>query len=783
MCSLLSPVIGATRGEPGPRPPRGRGVLLINLGTPQGYDIRSIRRYLSEFLSDPAVIRLPTGLGLLNRPLGRLIARFRAPKSAEMYKRIWTEHGSPLATISKDQCESLQAALPKGWRVFHAMRYGQPSIPDTLRRIEAAGIEDLVVIPMYPQFSGPTTATAMRSMYEYLEEDGHPLHVTTRTTWYDDHGYINAQVELMEQYAQSNRLTPDNTYLLFSTHGLPVSYVRKGDPYPAHVARTVALVSQRLGWPADRMSLAYQSRLGPVKWLEPFTDNALVELAAAGEKQVLVCPISFTTDCLETLEELDIRTRKIAESAGTEMFLCPALNTFPPFISALKHLVLRGPQPMECAAREVRTHKSNKVGKTESRDARDMDSLVMIGLSTRARLDSEHAPNMNHTDRDGLRAAKRSACEVPALLKAICDKTRLREAWLFNTCHRFELYGWLDETDDEEDRAKAVAAIRRHLFEGRDVPEQDVNVLSGVEAWHHLVRSACGLNSSLPGERDIFDQLLSAHRLADRAGTAGPLARRMLEDVTALERLVRSETDWGRYDPDYCHAALSRIAESAKLDFASCRIVVIGGSTTSASVLRTLTQRFEVPSRQLTLLYRGHKHGGHLKILRKAIGNGRRIRVSSYAEQSVIEAVAKADVVVFGLDRKEPVLESDATGGCRDFSKRPLTVIDFNTFPSTKGLDEIDGVTVHPLVRLDAEVAAHADELCSTESFLEAARAAEDWILEHGLEPGAKSTAVQSPAHQPAVTRDLVDDLSGRRRGGAPAERRSSTPIAERSVS
>ncbi len=282
--------------------PLKRAVLLINLGTPEGPTVPAVRRYLREFLADPAVIQLPRGMGRLNRLLGRMIARFRAPKSAAMYRSVWTEEGSPLKVIADAQVAALEAAMPKGWRVFGAMRYGRPSIPDTLSAIEAAGIDELVIVPMYPQFSGPTTGTALREVYSYLEGDDHPIQVTTRVSWYNDYGYISAQTELLRQYMRAHDLTPETTYLLFSTHGLPVSYVKKGDPYPEQVAQSAGLVGQRLGWPSDRMTLAYQSRFGPATWLQPYTDELLDSLVARGEKKILICPISFTTDCLETLE-------------------------------------------------------------------------------------------------------------------------------------------------------------------------------------------------------------------------------------------------------------------------------------------------------------------------------------------------------------------------------------------------------------------------------------------------------------------------------------------------
>ncbi len=706
---------------------RRRGVLLINLGTPDSPDTPAVRRYLTEFLSDPEVIHLPRGMGWLNRPLGRLIAQFRASKSAEMYRKVWTERGSPLDSITAEQASLLEEALPRGWQVFYAMRYGQPSIGRTLELIAASGVEELVVLPMYPQFSGSTTRTALRELYHCLELGDHRINVTTRNTWYDDGGYVHAQAKLIERYARLHGVTPSNAYLVFSAHGLPVSYVEGGDPYPDHVARTVGLVAERLGWPREKMSIAYQSRLGPVEWLKPNTKDFLQELARRGEKRILVCPISFTVDCLETLEEIDIRYRAQVEEAGAELYLCPAPNTDNLFISALSSIVQRG-------ARSVRSW-GNRVrplipGPTALKPKpSDYDSLVMVGVSLPNRVGGGRGPQQVHASEDSLHSIKKSQVEVPGLLRKICDNGLVREAMVWNTCSRFEFYGWASDGDGTAAEECIVRRVREHLFGGCQQEEVPVNVLCGADAWHHMMRTVTGLNSGLPGDRDVVEQLQTSHRVAQRAGTAGPLLDGLVTEALAMERDVRNVTEWGMFDPGYCLAAISRIVETSGLDPADCRSVVIGGSTTSRSVLATLMGHFEVPSRLVTLIYRGHT-GGQIKELRKAIGNGKRLRVQSYAERQVRRAIADADVVFFGIDRDGPVLHADDIRECRDFTSRPLTVFDFNTFGSTEGLETIPGVTLIDAAGLDRAVVAFADAMCATESFAAAAKGAEERIVE-----------------------------------------------------
>ena len=506
------------------------------------------------------------------------------------------------------------------------------------------------------------------------------------------------------------------------------------------------MVGQRLGWPTDRMSVAYQSRFGPAEWLSPFTDEVLRDLVAAGEKRILLCPLSFTADCLETLEEIDVRFRGLVEEGGADMYLCPALNTSAPFISSLKHLVLRGPRPIKGPVRGIGSlPRSSRPGNAEEHDT---DSLVMIGMSMPGRIRNGHGPAIQHTDLASLRRIKRPSCEVPTLLRTILEKTDVREGLLWSTCRRFEFYGWLDGCSEDSVRDDAIAQVKRKLLPEGPESDESFNVVVGKDALHHLLRTAAGLNSSLPGERDVLDQLSAAGRLADHAGATGLRTQRLLARVVTVEKALREDTAWGQFEPDYCHVALQQIAEAEQIDFAPSRIVVIGGSTTSASVIRTLINRLGVPSRQLTLMYRGHKKGGQLKLLRRAIGSGRRIRVQTYGEESVIREIATADVLVFGVDRSEPILDAKRLRECRGDNSKPLTIIDFNTFGSTVGLEDSDSVRLYTLPRLDAEVDACADRMCDTEPFARAVAEAEEWLAEHGLN-GRKPEAGPLPMSVP----------------------------------
>ena len=704
--------------------------MLIGLGMPEAPDLPAVRNYLTQVLGDPDVIRLPRGLGWLNPLVGATLSRFRAARLADKYQLIWTEAGAPLRAIAEQQAAALASKLPAGMQVFRALRYGRPGIAETLAQIAELGIEELIAVSMCPQYSGTITLPAVRELYRQINRSGYNIDVTMRSIWYDDTAYVNAQARLIHEYARTHRLTPENTQLVYALRSLPMSYIDRGDPYMDQIHRTAELVSRRLGWPTDRSSHGYQGGSGAAKWLQPTTSALLADLSRAGQKQVLVCPLSFTTDCLETLYEIQIRYRAQFEQNGGRLFACPALNTYEPFIAALRNLVLHGRHPASCRGSDASLMVDARTRAAPAQEVEaPIESLVMMGVALAGRLEPGQAPAPPHTDAEAFRQIKKSQCEVPDLLRDVCQDGAVREGLLWNTCRRFEFYGWLQSATNGSARAEVIAKLRRQLFNqnGRD-EQSTLQVLHGADAWQHLVRTAVGLNSGLPGEREVLEQLRGALQLAERAGTAGPLMAKLLADVASHEHRLREQTEWGRFKPDYCYAAISQVARSAKLDLPACRCVVIGGSTTSCGILETLAERFGVSRRKLTLLHRGHGHGGRLKLLRRAIGHGRRERVHKYNERSVLRAIAQADVVFIGLDRKEAILDAEQIRTCRDFAARPVVIVDFNMFGSTVGMEDLAGVRLWNAADLEAAVTAFADEMCASPRFSQAAEAAESWI-------------------------------------------------------
>ncbi|MCP3903905.1 MAG: ferrochelatase [Planctomycetes bacterium] len=714
-----------------------RGVLLINLGTPEQPDTPSVRRYLTEFLADPEVIQLPRALRWMNYPLARLIAQFRASSSAELYRNVWTDRGSPLKVITSDQADALEDMLPNGWRVFYAMRYGAPSIEETLERIVASGIEDLVVIPMYPQFSGPTTGTALAVLYEKLARYGRQLNVKLRTVWHDDAGYVDAQARLLHEYATEHRLDPSNCVLLFSTHSMPASYIERGDPYQEHVLRTVDLVMRRLGWDPDRAQVSYQSKLGPVPWLEPSTQETLQKLAAAGEN-VLVCPVSFTADCLETLEELGITYREEFEADGARMHLCPALNTYEPFIKTLFHLVLRGARPID-ESRPAPAPLMPRVREPEVVDAQgiDLDSLIMVGVSLPPRLGDGNGPSLHHVSPTEFQQIKKPREQVAEILRTLGASDDFSECWLWNTCSRFEFYGWLRSPRVSAETDQVLARTVRNVV-GPGADRVDVNVLEGADAWHHVMRTAGGLNGGLPGDAEVAEQLRAACRVAHQCGTDGPKTQRLIDIAIAADSELRTHTKWGRFRSAYCPVAIRSASLSTDTDWERAQCAVIGGSVTARSILLGLRAQFGVPDGHLTAVYRTQSRGRQIKRLRAALGDGRVVQVEDYREQDVRSVIAEADVIFWGTDSPVKMLDAEALKGLRDFAQRPLDIFDFNTLGSTTtDVTSIPGVRLYDAQWLEDQVRRFASTLCQCPAFRGAHADAEAWLhrrLEVGVD-------------------------------------------------
>jgi len=318
------------------------GVLLVNLGSPSAPTEKAVRKYLAEFLWDPRVVETPRPLWWLI--LNGIILRFRPRKTAAMYKKVWTEEGSPLIRISKQQAQKvekkLQSKIRGGVIVDVAMRYGKPSISECLQGLRSAGARRFIILPMYPQYSATTTASVFDAVTRELQNWRWLPDMRFINSYHDQPAYIDALAKTIINHWSNRDKKPD--MLVFSFHGIPKSYVENGDPYFCHCQKTARLVAEKLLLKDTKWKVTFQSRVGREEWLQPYTDNTMKQLAHQGVKSVdVVCP-GFSADCLETLEEINMENREIfLNRGGSEFDYIPCLNANDFHINALSELVIQ----------------------------------------------------------------------------------------------------------------------------------------------------------------------------------------------------------------------------------------------------------------------------------------------------------------------------------------------------------------------------------------------------------------------------------------------------------
>jgi ferrochelatase len=315
-------------------------VLLVNLGTPDAPTAPALRRYLAEFLSDPRVVEIPR---LVWWPiLHGIILRTRPARSAAKYATVWTPDGSPLAVWTERLSAALGEALGgRGHRVLvaHAMRYGQPAIADALDRLRVQGVTRVLILPLYPQYAAATTASIADKVLQWSTGARRMPELRFINEFHDQPGYIAALAERVQAHWQAHGR---GERLVLSFHGVPHRSLLLGDPYHCQCHKTARLLGQQLGLNGDELMVTFQSRFGKARWLEPYTEPTLRELAARGVKRVdVMCP-GFVSDCLETLEEIAQEAREaFIESGGESFNYIPCLNDSPLWVNALADLAER----------------------------------------------------------------------------------------------------------------------------------------------------------------------------------------------------------------------------------------------------------------------------------------------------------------------------------------------------------------------------------------------------------------------------------------------------------
>ncbi len=319
--------------------PAPTGVLLTNLGTPEAPTASALRSYLKEFLSDPRVVEIPRLLWLII--LHGIILRIRPAKSAKLYQSIWTDAGSPLKVIAQQQQEKVAEQLAKTHGdevvVELAMRYGQPSIANALQKFQQQGVDNIVIMPLYPQYAGPTTGSTFDAVVQEIKQWRWIPHLHFVSGYHENNLYIDAlAVSVNEHINQHGK--PDK--LVLSFHGMPEYFYLQGDPYFDFCQMTTQLLTTKLALTEKDYVMTFQSRFGKAKWLSPYTDQVLADLPQQGCKNIAIISPAFSADCLETLEELEHENRQVFLEAGGEKYhYIPALNTRADHINALVDII------------------------------------------------------------------------------------------------------------------------------------------------------------------------------------------------------------------------------------------------------------------------------------------------------------------------------------------------------------------------------------------------------------------------------------------------------------
>lgn len=310
------------------------GVLICNLGTPETYKTKDVRRFLRQFLSDGRVIEIPKIIWWFI--LNGIILTLRPSKSAKLYKSVWTKEGSPLLVLSKKLTEKLKKSVGDSCEVELAMRYGNPSMESALMSLKNKNCRKLIVIPMFPQYSGTTTGSIFDEVARVLSKWRWVPSLSFVNSYHDQPEYINALADSLSNHIKNN--SPQK--IIFTYHGIPKRNFDLGDPYQCYCQKTTRLVAEKLNLEDDTYITTFQSRFGPAEWLKPYTSDTMGELPLQEVKNVLVVAPAFSVDCLETIEEIDQENKEIFLKAGGEKFTyAPCLNDSSGQVNLLKAII------------------------------------------------------------------------------------------------------------------------------------------------------------------------------------------------------------------------------------------------------------------------------------------------------------------------------------------------------------------------------------------------------------------------------------------------------------
>ncbi|CAM9722731.1 unnamed protein product [Chrysoparadoxa australica] len=378
------------------------GVLLLNLGGPERSE--DVEGFLFNLFADPDIIRLPGILTLFQSPIAAFISARRAPKSKAAYESIGG--GSPIVKYTKAQAKGIEEGMQRKGidaKAYVAMRYWHPFTEQALDEMRNDGVNTIVVLPLYPHFSISTSGSSLRVLRNlFAGSEGEKLGSVPHTVvpaWYDRPGYVKAVAGLIKReinkYTHEERTTGEGVHVLFSAHGVPNSYIELGDPYQSHVQKCVELIQAEYEDEEVTSHLSYQSRVGPIEWLKPYTEDIIPQLGLGGVRNLVVVPISFVSEHIETLEEIDMEYRELAEANGVSNWRrVPALNTDPLFLEDLSDLCIEALQEPMVTITEACA--SNNVDIEEEEQADGINKVTVASAGAMV-LDAVFGQGLAHT--------------------------------------------------------------------------------------------------------------------------------------------------------------------------------------------------------------------------------------------------------------------------------------------------------------------------------------------------------------------------------------------------
>jgi glutamyl-tRNA reductase len=599
----------------------------------------------------------------------------------------------------------VERTLPKGWAVLPASMDAH----EIARVVESAldhGSDRLVVMPLQPQFARASTGRLLDLLYRTLADLAPDLHVEVRTSWHDDVEYIAAIADLTRATIERDGIDDDACRVLL----LPRPPLGSDQMHFDQCVQTARLVAQRLEWPESRVGVLDASACPAADWR--------TEPTGAGDADhVIVVPIG-----LVSRPDDDLCLGESFPQRGIVIHRCDPVEASERLAKVVGMIVRRG-------RHSVSPDRPARRGAGVPSHDEIVGDLFGVGVSVPGAACSAGDTDCSCSNEDFL-AIKRPHLEALTLLRDAQAELHLPECWLFNTCHRFELYGWFPVGADAQARAGLLRSLARIV--GRDLASS-TRIRQGAEAWRHLVRTAAGLNSGLVGDADVIEQLESGLRAAQYAGTTGSRSQALIDRIIASVRALRADTSWGRYTHKYSEAALLHLPQDVQELFGGARITVMGGSTTAVSLLEVLRGRYAVPPERLTVIYRGNRSGPLMNRFLAAVGEDRLLRVETYHDPRTLHGVAGADVAFLAADHREPVFSGRQIVSARaaaSLSQPPLVVVDFNSFGSIRdaalpGLRLFDATTIAGLI------SGFNDRTRSCPDFPAAIAQAEEWIARH----------------------------------------------------